>query len=478
MTHEIYAIEPNATQLLELIDPGTLLIDENIRRAVDLDKGFKDSIKALGVLTPVIAYRVTEGLRVFAGQRRTLAAVEVGREVIPVYIVETPDQAERLMMQLVENDRRADLSETERLETYKQLELLGVSPTKMARTVGEKRVRIEQSLTIAKAEQASAAYADGADFDMALAIAEFEDVPEDLAQIQACTGYRVWSLPQVIERLRMERKERVLIAEEAAFHEEAGRTVLEDFEYPSPEYRSITDLHRPTGEPADINDAQSVYIFVDMDSELTVEAYVQDWEAKGFTLLPEIAQSLTTHQGPEDDELAEAKKAERRELIANNRSMVAAQTVRKEWIAGLLKRKTAPKAYLQFIAKSLTMQRSYIGHVGLSPEAAQLAGVEDEDKLSKKLGSPVRPEFTILAMVLGTYEQRWTKDCWRNRHYSSWDSEPSWEAQYLTQLAAWGYPVSDVEQIILDQVADGRAAAKKKTAVDQETKDTDAPEVA
>lgn len=467
MTQEIYAIDPTATQLLELVDPGTLLIDENIRQSVTLDKGFSDSIKALGVLTPVIAYRVAEGLRVFAGQRRTLAAVEVGREVVPVYIVETPDQAERLMMQLVENDRRAEITESERLETYKQLELLGVSPTKMARTVGEKRTRIEQSLTIAKAAQASAAYADGADFEMALAIAEFEDVPEDLVQIQACTGYRARSLPQVIERLRMERKERVLIAAEAACHQEAGRTILDDFEYPSPEYRSINDLHRASGDFADINDADAVYLFIDMDGELTVEAYVQDWESKGFTLLPELVKDEEA-VGAQSAEQAEAKKAERRELIANNRAMVAAQTVRKEWIAGLLKRKAAPKNYLQFVAKSLTLQRSYLGHMGLSPEAAELAGVEDEAKLAKKLNSPVRSEFTILAMVLGTYEQRWVKDCWRYRHFDQWLGRASWEAQYLTQLAAWGYPVSDVEQIILDKVAEGREATKKKDQVTEE----------
>ena len=44
------------------------------------------------------------------GQRRTRAAVEAGRESIPVMIIDSPEEAERIVTQVVENIQRTELT--------------------------------------------------------------------------------------------------------------------------------------------------------------------------------------------------------------------------------------------------------------------------------------------------------------------------------------------------------------------------------
>ncbi|WP_324277234.1 hypothetical protein [Blastococcus brunescens] len=55
---------------------------------------------------------------------------------------------------------------------------------------------------------------------------------------------------------------------------------------------------------------------------------------------------------PSEDE-REAASAERRATIENNKAMAAANETRREWIKGLLQRKTAPKAALRFAVETM-----------------------------------------------------------------------------------------------------------------------------
>jgi ParB family chromosome partitioning protein len=54
-----------------------------------------------------------------------------------------------------------------------------------------------------------------------------------------------------------------------------------------------------------------------------------------------------------------------------------------------------------------------------------------------------RPEFALLALICAGYEKNIQKDSWR--------SAGQVHNAYLTQLVAWGYKASEVEQIILDK---------------------------
>jgi ParB family chromosome partitioning protein len=99
-------MEPsNSTQLVN-IDPKTLLVDTNIRKDVRLDKDFVASIKELGVLVPITAVRTASGdIRVRFGHRRTLAAIEAGRDAVPVDVIGTEGQDDAVQVERIITQR-------------------------------------------------------------------------------------------------------------------------------------------------------------------------------------------------------------------------------------------------------------------------------------------------------------------------------------------------------------------------------------
>jgi len=75
--------EPAAASL-DLFDG----IPANVRDVVTLDKEFLASVAEHGVLTPITAVRRGDTVEVTDGQRRTLAARQVGLRTVPVYLRE------------------------------------------------------------------------------------------------------------------------------------------------------------------------------------------------------------------------------------------------------------------------------------------------------------------------------------------------------------------------------------------------------
>ena len=74
------------TPTVEQIDPRTLLIDLNVSGRNAIDKELLASIRDLGVLQPVIAYRIAGGeMRVRFGHRRALhlRCRDDAREIMP-----------------------------------------------------------------------------------------------------------------------------------------------------------------------------------------------------------------------------------------------------------------------------------------------------------------------------------------------------------------------------------------------------------
>src|SRR5947209_7603263 len=114
------------TSTIESLDPSTLLVDNNVRQT-RLDADFKASIRDLGVLVPIVAVRTADGgVRVRFGHRRVAAAIEAGRDRVPVVVVAdeaTTDAGEvdRLVTQWAENEHRAGLTTAEQVNVIAQL---------------------------------------------------------------------------------------------------------------------------------------------------------------------------------------------------------------------------------------------------------------------------------------------------------------------------------------------------------------------
>lgn len=171
-------------------------------------------------------------------------------------------------------------------------------------------------------------------------------------------------------------------------------------------------------------------------------------------------------------EVAEAAKRERKKVLALNKLGDAAMGVRREFVRKLLARgKTAPKGAAIFVAGCLARDKFLLDQHHGDEVAAELLGVDDGAAIRKLVdslgtGGDTRAQMITLALVLGSMEARTPKDAWRSATGGGYVSslKPS---DYLKFLAANGYPLSPVEEIITgqrkaDSVYDQQAAANVK----------------
>ncbi len=106
------------------------------------------SIKASGVIQPVIVRRNGAGYQLIAGERRWRAARQAGLDRIPAIVRDATD-AQSLELALVENLLREDLNPIEEAEAYqKLLAQFGWIQEELAQRIGRDRSSIANSLRL------------------------------------------------------------------------------------------------------------------------------------------------------------------------------------------------------------------------------------------------------------------------------------------------------------------------------------------
>ena len=90
-------------------------------------------------------------------------------------------------------------------------------------------------------------------------------------------------------------------------------------------------------------------------------------------------QARASDDRPRARRQAEARREERRRVIANNKAWASAETVRREWLAGFLARKTAPKGAEALICEAVVTGQHYArqGHGRRPPDAARRCSAID-----------------------------------------------------------------------------------------------------
>jgi ParB family chromosome partitioning protein len=106
------------------------------------------SIKASGIIQPVVVRRQGAGYQLVAGERRWRAARQAGLDRVPAIVREVTD-AESLELALVENLLREDLNPMEEAEAFdKLLTRFGCTQEELAQRVGKERSSIANALRL------------------------------------------------------------------------------------------------------------------------------------------------------------------------------------------------------------------------------------------------------------------------------------------------------------------------------------------
>ena len=108
------------------------------------------SIKASGVIQPVVVRRVGNGYQLIAGERRWRAARAAGLTRVPALVRDATD-AESLELALVENLLREDLNPMEQAEAYHRLLAeFGWTQEELGTRVGKDRSSVANALRLMK----------------------------------------------------------------------------------------------------------------------------------------------------------------------------------------------------------------------------------------------------------------------------------------------------------------------------------------
>lgn len=111
-----------------------------------------NSIRAHGMLQPIVVSRSGADYELVAGHRRVIASRLAGRTTIPAIIRE--EVTDRLELALVENLQRADLNAIETARAYKLLmETYGLTQEQLAERVGKSRSAVANTLRALAAPQ-------------------------------------------------------------------------------------------------------------------------------------------------------------------------------------------------------------------------------------------------------------------------------------------------------------------------------------
>jgi len=111
-------------------------------------KALSDSIKANGVIQPLVVRSVSGGYELIVGERRWRSCRMAGLKRVPV-VVRDVSGSEMLEMALIENIHREDLNPLEKAEAYYRLmDEFGLTQEKVAKRVGQNRSTVANFLRL------------------------------------------------------------------------------------------------------------------------------------------------------------------------------------------------------------------------------------------------------------------------------------------------------------------------------------------
>jgi ParB family transcriptional regulator, chromosome partitioning protein len=154
------------------------------------------SIKANGIIQPIVVRKVDRGYQIIAGERRWRAAQQAGMSRVPVVIrdIAPGDDKQLLEVALIENIQRENLNPIEEAEAYRRLsEEFQLSQEAIANAVGKDRASVANYLRLLKLPDEVRAEVAGGRLSMGHARALLA-LPDDASQRRAAREVMARSL--------------------------------------------------------------------------------------------------------------------------------------------------------------------------------------------------------------------------------------------------------------------------------------------
>lgn len=438
------------------LDPRTLTVEANVRTTAALDRAFVASIRQHGVLMPVLVVRDADGaLLVRAGQRRTLGAIEAEVATIPARIIPAGPGAERLVQQVIENDQRAGISEVERVAAFEQMHLeFGMSAAQIAGRLSVRKHEVATALRAVTRVSGKAAVAAGLTIDQAASIAAFDHDPAVVERLTRVAQQAPYRLAHEVQRERdalADARARARLIEDLTA---TGVTVLDSAPaHDDPTTRALYRLQTQDG--ADLDPAEHAacsghvaYLITGGwadDYRPLVRYACADFAANGHRV--HAWETPTTASPVEDEAAREAKQAERRRVIKNNKAWRSATTVRRDWLKTFAARKSAPKGASALLGYIVTHRHDDLARAAASGHemARDLLGLTADRFSGRQVisnaidaATPGRQNVITMTLALAAVEDA-TDDC-------TWRHPTTHVARYLGALESWGYTLADIEQ--------------------------------
>jgi len=271
---------------------------------------------------------------------------------VPVYVTgeDDADDAARIVRQWAENEHRSGLSTSDKVAAIEQLSLLGLSPARIAKQTRTRRQDVIDALTAAGSELAKGATQrwEFLTLDQAAAVAEFDSAPDTVKVLVAGAKEGDGRFAHAAQRARDDRERqqaRQAVVEELSA---AGVRVIDRPGYEDRSVRGLGELvdvegTRLTAEAHTGCPGHAAYVEQGWGQPRSVSVCT-DWKARGHR---------SSDKAGTAQPMPEAERQARRQVIANNKAWVSAETVRRSWVRSLLSRKTAPKGAAGFVAAEL-----------------------------------------------------------------------------------------------------------------------------
>ncbi|MEV4241353.1 ParB N-terminal domain-containing protein [Nocardia sp. NPDC049737] len=185
------------------------------------------------------------------------------------------------------------------------------------------------------------------------------------------------------------------------------------------------------------------------DTDTGPDDTVEDEAGEGDELAAARRSSAAQAAAQAETEQRDKDRLARRRVRELNKQGVAAKTTRIKFVTHLLGRKTPPAQAAVFVAQALVSDSGLLSEYHAFGTALELIGYKDfraRDELIADLETtkPARAHAIVLALVLGAYENRATKELWRYADRGV--------RRYLKFLSQLGHTLVPVELAALGEV--------------------------